>query len=257
MDEKKTAERRRQIREMVVRNGYVSIVEVRSKFHITSVTARKDFEDLEKRGLVQRVHGGCVLSQYTMGSNGFQFFACKLEKEKKEIALAASQLISKQDLIFLDASTTAFYLALELIPNHLPALIVTNSMHILDLARQYKYNNLFVLGGEYIPQMHGVVGNTAANILSQIRITQAFVTAKGFDPAYGALHLPGANLDFLQKAVTNFSTIHVLADHSKLQYTSGIHFLPWKRMDHFIINGTPPEYVEIAAKVHGFEILIA
>ena len=53
-------ERRRVILDLLNTKGSVTVAELGSRFDVSEMTIRRDLDDLERRGLLQRVHGGAV-----------------------------------------------------------------------------------------------------------------------------------------------------------------------------------------------------
>ena len=55
------AERRRLIAERLRQHGSVSVSGLEAEFRISPMTARRDLDELERRGVARRTHGGAVL----------------------------------------------------------------------------------------------------------------------------------------------------------------------------------------------------
>jgi DeoR/GlpR family transcriptional regulator of sugar metabolism len=62
------AVRRRRALEILRRRGSVACHDVQALFHVSTATARRDIDDLARRGLAVRVHGGAVLPETLTGS---------------------------------------------------------------------------------------------------------------------------------------------------------------------------------------------
>src|SRR5215213_6171835 len=94
--------------------GRVAVADLATRFGVSAVTVRKDLDALERRSLLRRVRGGAV--GVSVGDEGS--FEARLEAargSKRAIARAASELVHDGDAIAVDASTTAFYFACELL----------------------------------------------------------------------------------------------------------------------------------------------
>ena len=53
-------ERRNNIVEMLNRQGKLKVSELAAHYGISEVTIRSDLDELEKQGLLERVHGGAI-----------------------------------------------------------------------------------------------------------------------------------------------------------------------------------------------------
>jgi DeoR/GlpR family transcriptional regulator of sugar metabolism len=62
------AVRRRRVLEILRRRGSVACHDVEEIFHVSTATARRDIDDLARRGLAVRVHGGAVLPETLTGT---------------------------------------------------------------------------------------------------------------------------------------------------------------------------------------------
>ena len=62
------AVRRRRALEILRRRGSVACHDVEVLFHVSTATARRDIDDLARRGLAVRVHGGAVLPETLTGT---------------------------------------------------------------------------------------------------------------------------------------------------------------------------------------------
>ena len=78
---------------------------------VSPSTVRRKLTELQSRGLVVRTRGGATLNDEKNYFPKFSFRAHENSFEKKKIALSAIKLIKNGDVIFIDGSTSAFYVA--------------------------------------------------------------------------------------------------------------------------------------------------
>jgi DeoR/GlpR family transcriptional regulator of sugar metabolism len=74
--------RRREITEALRSNGAVTVAELETRFGVSPMTARRDLDELERRGLVRRTHGGAVLPTTSAHEDSFAR-RMKVETEAK------------------------------------------------------------------------------------------------------------------------------------------------------------------------------
>lgn len=119
------------------------------------------------------------------------------------------------DSIFIDDSTTTYYLA-KYIAAHpeKPMSIVTNSLAAASLAN-LRHIELFMLGGHIIGTPPAALDNISQNDLEQFYINKAFVGSNGIDFEYGitSIGLPQKNIK--QKIISIAKQTYVLVDSSK------------------------------------------
>src|SRR5512146_1445094 len=110
-----TYERRQSMLELLRKQPGLRVPEIARTLGISEGTVRNDLNALEAEGLLMRVHGGAVLNEKPKNFNAtFNIRHQEHEKEKTMIAKKASELVADGDSLLLDASSTAFYFALQL-----------------------------------------------------------------------------------------------------------------------------------------------
>jgi DeoR/GlpR family transcriptional regulator of sugar metabolism len=141
--------RRELVREMLLGAGAVTVGELRERFGVSPMTARRDLDELERRGVARRTHGGAVLPPVAALENSFHQRLMVATEAKTELAGAAFALLRPGESIFLDSSTTAYFLALRIAEEGIKLKVATNSgpvLHVLA-ARDDPQIELYALGG--------------------------------------------------------------------------------------------------------------
>ena len=106
---------------------YVQVAELSQAFAVSEVTVRSDLGQLARQGLVARIRGGVRALERGHSEVGFDL-RLRLEVEaKRAIARAAAAMVNEGEAVALDASTTAYYLALELRSKR-ELVVVTNGL---------------------------------------------------------------------------------------------------------------------------------
>lgn len=110
----------------------MSIGELAERLFVSPSTVRRKLNALQEKGLVTRTHGGAQIDDESNFFPSFTFRSHQNSLEKKKIALAAVRLIKNGDLIFLDGSTSAFFIA-EYLSDFKNVKVVTNGIDTLSL----------------------------------------------------------------------------------------------------------------------------
>lgn len=113
-------------------NGFVSVKQLCDTLFASESSIRRDLKALEERGLVKRSYGGASLVTNHSNIVTFNHRTRQNANAKREIARKAAALIQDGDIVFLDQSSTAFFLANELI-NRSSLTVVTNNIEIMML----------------------------------------------------------------------------------------------------------------------------
>jgi DeoR/GlpR family transcriptional regulator of sugar metabolism len=123
--------RRTQIAEMLQATGAVTVAELQGRFGVSPMTARRDLTILAARGVARRTHGGAVRPSIAAGEDSFAHRLGEHSAAKARLAEAAYALLVPGQTVFLDASTTTYYLARLITQRGLALRVVTNSLPVL------------------------------------------------------------------------------------------------------------------------------
>lgn len=115
-----------------ISGGFVSVNSLCDTLFASESSIRRDLKALEKSGLIKRSYGGATLINNYSNISTFNRRTRDNISAKREIAEKAASLINEGDIIFLDQSSTAFYLANEIM-NRTGLTVVTNNIEIMML----------------------------------------------------------------------------------------------------------------------------
>lgn len=143
------------------------------RFAVSPSSIRRKLTELEKDGLVVRTHGG--VKSINDDESGMSFFTRKHTNalEKRLIAIKALKLVHDGDMIFLDSSSTSYFLAeyLSEFPN---VTVVTNGVDTLA-ALATKGVNVYSSGGKvYSENNAALTGEFARAAISKIHADLCF-----------------------------------------------------------------------------------
>lgn len=124
-------ERENQILDLLKEKGFMSVANLSKMLFASQSSIRRDLTNLEKKGIVRRSYGGAELIVSKSNILPFTTRAYDSVAEKQIIAKKAAGLVKDGDVIFLDQSSTCYFLAMELIDKK-GITVVTNSLIILN-----------------------------------------------------------------------------------------------------------------------------
>lgn len=151
----------------------IKVDDLCKKLSVSPITIRRDLQFLEDEGFVERFHGGAKLINKANDNNHLL---------KHRLAQMASTLINDKDTIFINSSSTAILL-LNYIKDK-RVTVITNNGDALNIPRDPNVQ-LILTGGEVCPGKNSMVGNFAANVLSQITADKCFLGVSSISSDYG------------------------------------------------------------------------
>ena len=172
------SEREREILRMIEeRGGFATVRELCRAVFASESSIRRDLTALEARGLIRRSHGGAERNANPSGGIAFSSRTVQNVEEKRRIAQLAKRLVKNGDIIFLDQSSSAFYLAEALMDNRTLTL-VTNNVQILSLLSE-STARVYGSGGMLCPENRScLVGEDAAATFARVHADLAFFSAR-------------------------------------------------------------------------------
>ena len=208
-------ERQNKIISTVNERETVRVSELSKLFGVTEETIRRDLEKLEIQGKLMRTHGGAI--SVKDDEEDLPHFQREVinKKEKMSVAKEAANHIEEHDIIFLDASSTALYLA-RLIPN-IQLTVLTNSIQVC--AELAKNTNIRVIctGGSLSANSMSFVGPLTLQTLELYHVNKLFFSCKGIDVAWGISDSNELQALVKRKVIQMADKKYLLLDHSKLE----------------------------------------
>ncbi len=255
---KRAEDRKDEIVLQLRRRNRVYVSDLSSQFAVSEVTIRKDLQELERRGLARRVHGGAM----NIVSTAVEPTLSELEETnieiKRVIAEEAFRHIDDNDAVFLYSSTTTR----ELIPficqhPEKRLTIITSSVLTAAELANLEHITLIMIGGSIRSSMYTVEGPQAINFVGEFHADKTFIGTNGFDTV-GGVTITNVNESLLKRAmIANSSQTFLIADSSKYNCIALSRVCPMERID-FLITDDKFAAEDIAAmERQGVEVIIA
>lgn len=186
-------ERINEIAELIDKRGKISLRQLGEHFPtVSQMTLRRDLFLLEEEGRIIRVRGGAMSVKDVQKTSGAPYVkkTAIYTDEKIQIAKKVAGLIGTNTSIFLDAGSTALYLAREM-PD-VPCTVFTNGLAVATELSKKKNVAVYLLGGPLlkdnlstVPSANSVYykDNEATNIEIAIVSSPAYTPENGFSCA--------------------------------------------------------------------------
>ena len=126
-------ERQSEMIKMITAKGAVMTTELVHIFDVSIETIRRDLLELEKQGILQRVHGGAIkIGEMTPIVDLPR--RKELDKSNKiELGETAAMLVDEGDIICIDSGSTSIYFA-EALKRRLSKLtVITHSLDVFNI----------------------------------------------------------------------------------------------------------------------------
>lgn len=145
----------------------ISLNELAERLGVSLMTVRRDLDELQAQGLVQRVRGGAVSLATPAEEAGFAARVQWQAATKQRIGAAAAELIEPGQTVLLDAGTTTAALAGSLVA-HAPLTVAVLSLQAAERLADKPGIRLLILGGESRPGERSLVGHLTLRMLEEL-----------------------------------------------------------------------------------------
>lgn len=210
-------ERQDKIRAILQRDGAVTTSALMEEFQVSIETVRRDFLQMEQKGLLTRVHGGAVLSGEMGTFHNLEYRNKAYSEQKKELARIAAGFVSDGDYIGVDSGSTAVAFAEALKEQCSRLTIVTHSVDVFEVLRNYKDFNVILCGGFYLREENAMYGSMALEMLEGLHLQKAFIFPSAISMECGIGDFQPELFQVQKKMKEIADSVFVLADSSKFE----------------------------------------
>ena len=246
LERKIPAQRRAEIRALLVRRGSASIAEMADTLGVSASTVRRDLDELDREGAVRRSHGGAVTVEGTAFEHRFEDRRRHNSGEKTRIGDIAATLLEAGQSVIFDSSSTVLAAAEALGRRNLGVAAVTNDVAVASVLAEASGVSVVVPGGEIRDGSFTLLGSYTQTFLNGLHVDVAFV---GIHAVTGDV-LSESSLDVVEAKRAMMRAAHrvvLLADHSKFRPPSFFEVVGMGRIDDLVTDeATPPEALEVA-----------
>ena len=214
-------ERQTAIVELIRRNGAVTTGELMERFGVSIETVRRDLLVMEKKQLLQRVHGGAVALGVIMSPKlDLAHRTGENDQGKRELSVNACSLISDGDIIALDTGSTAVIMAQELRERFSSLTVVTHSLDVFNLLSNFKEFRVILCGGYFLPEENSFYGQLTLDMLSKLHVSRLFLFPSAISLHHGICGYFEKLYQVQLKMLGCADSVCVLADSSKFEKTA-------------------------------------
>ena len=197
-------------------------------------TVRRDLAELEKRELIIRSHGGAkkLRSENTVAP--FELRKTVNAKEKRRLCEAALPLISDNQIIFIDASSSAMQLA-YLLSSEQNLTVVTNSIILCTILSKRGIKN-YCTGGEFQQKSMCFAGEIAENNISEFNFDIMFFSSHGVNDENMITDTSFKETMLRRQVLRRSKKTVFLCDSSKFGENAPYNLVPLDKLDYIITD---------------------
>jgi DeoR family transcriptional regulator, fructose operon transcriptional repressor len=225
-------ERRERIITLLKKTNVLSVKELSEQFEVSVPTLYKDLDILEQRRFIHKSYGEIRLIEEEKYRHNFFKQRQVRADSKRKIAQKALSYITNGQTIFLDASTTTFYLCEALKNSDLQNVtVVTNSVFIpMELLMNENFT-VVCIGGYLERSSAEYISAHPERFIEDIHANTFFFSARSLSPEKGILDYYNPNdIRTKQMLFDNADTAVCLADSTKFSNGGTVNWVGYDRL---------------------------
>lgn len=225
-----------------INNNYrIYITELSEELNVSDDTLRRDLNELDKQGLLTKVHGGAV------AKSGIPVeFIERLKRDttiKRQIVAKSIPLIKDNEVLLIDGGTYNLEFASQL-PNNIKLTVYTNSFPIANILMDRPNTDLIFLGGKVFPSSQVTIGISVYHALQTVRPDWLILGISNIHPQQG-LTAPDREEAMIKRfMLERAKKCMVFVDHQKLNTADTYAVASLGDIDYLITEDSRIEYLK-------------
>ncbi len=252
------AGRHQYILSQIEQNGTVNVGGLAEELSVSELTIRRDLDQLAKKGLVERTHGGATVRRNLPIEPDYLQKASEFPLEKAAIGRTVAAMVEEGDTLYINSGSTTLEVIRAIVALGKKLTIVTNNIDAPWICKDSEHIRLILAGGVYRPRSHSVSGSLSSLLVSEVFANKAIIGVDGFSPT------AGLTTPILEEAETTRSMIEhtvgkviVVAASNKIGVVSNFKTTSLDRVDVLVTDKKGGELIEQMETTEGLTIVIA
>ena len=209
----------------------------------------------EQKGIIERTHGGAMLSQRMTPEPEYQLRAKKHPEEKQLIGALAASLIENGDIVFINSGTTTTQV-IHQIRCDADITVFTNNLHAaLELGEPGFHH--YLIGGEFQARSLSLAGRFATENLKQVYANKTIIGVDGISSKYGCTVAANTEAEIVRLMIEHTKgQVIIVADHSKWDMVSNFQVASLEDIDKLVTDEAIDASANVSLRIHSVESLI-
>ncbi len=213
----------------------ISIEELAEKLLVSKSTIRRKLTKLQDGGIVTRSYGKAFYNDTKHFMPAFEIRKAEHSQEKKKMTFEALKFIKEGYTIFLDASTSAHFLA-QYLAEFKNLTVITNGVDTLSTLANMQITAYSTGGKVCLENSSALVGLTPLNSIPKIHADIFFFSVKSIDNFGNCYDISDEENEVRKLMMENSSKSILLCDSSKFGCTTTFKLCNLKDIDLLITD---------------------
>jgi DeoR family fructose operon transcriptional repressor len=255
------ATRRTQVATLVEERGQATVADLADALGVSADTVRRDLDELARRGILTRTHGGAMHRQLARADRPFENRLRERHEVKAAIGAATARLVDDNQTLLINGGTTTLAVARALRDSR-DLTIVTNNLRIPAEIDAACVRELYLLGGNCRFSSLVTVGPVEfpGTIPDRSHAVMADVAVIGVGGISARAGLSTSNLHearMMREMMDSAERVIVVADSSKFERNAFAQIADLEQADTVVTDCEPPASLATALREAEVELVVA
>lgn len=219
---RKTERRKQLITDVLTAAGSATPQDLAAQFGVSIVTIHRDLDELERRGMVRKFHGGVTAQPSGVFESQMSHRLATMAVEKTAIAATALKYVEPGESVLLDDSTTVMRMIdgfADLAPLHVATPFLSGLRNLTELAKGHDGLIVIGVGGRYDVAHDSFVGVQTNEQVRGLHVDALFMSTSAVSTT-DMYHQEEQIMTLKRQMLESASRRYLLVDHKKLGQTA-------------------------------------
>jgi DeoR/GlpR family transcriptional regulator of sugar metabolism len=237
------AQRQLKVQELFANEEFVSLEDLCERFTASKSSIRRDLIELERKGVLRRVHGGAISLQMRDEMLDFKRLSVSSHDEKVRIGKTAASLVKDGQTVILGGGSSVAEVAKHLSERLIQ--IVTNSIPVAQTFWDSRQAEVTLTGGYLYPRLGVQIGPICERMLNSVS-ADILIMGIGGITASGISDSNSLNVESIRAMIRAARKVVIVADRSKFGRDSMIHVADLSDIDQIVSDkDLDPEFQQM------------
>ncbi|MBU8909941.1 MAG: DeoR/GlpR family DNA-binding transcription regulator [Desulfobacterales bacterium] len=248
-------DRQARIQKLIEEKGIIRVIELSKLFGVTELTIRRDFDVLEKKGVLERTHGGAILRRRLKVEPLYVEKNQKYRMQKEKIGIAVAKIVEPGDTLLINTGSTNTQVLRHLAGKNL-RVITSNANALVEI--ENPEIEVVLTGGLFRRQSNSLIGNFTHTILKNVCGSKAVIGVDGISIRFG-LTTPIQEEAAVARLMIDqtLGPVIVVADSSKIGVVSNFVTAPIDKVNILVTDAGIKPGVKKELEDMGIKVIIA
>jgi len=191
------------------------VEELSDMLDVSPLTIRRDLQQLTEHKTIIRTHGGCLAAGRAALETEYHQKVARYFELKQAIGRAAAEQVQPGDILLINDGSTTFHLSANL-EGKGPLTVYTNSLAMISELSRFKDITIYIVGGQYIPDLYSLRGSLTEHVLESLLIDAVFLGCDAVDEEGRCMAASPEEASLAKAMIRSGRKKILMADHTKL-----------------------------------------